>query len=111
MCLHCTSGRRPGTVVTVNCQSRGFPRWKQRPSGRAEGVPNHIFWSAAVSLDLGEKMGAAELSQAHRKEMRRRKNDVIPDRSRPGSPKTVRPIGSPQDGRDKCATGVKNIKL
>ena len=30
----------------------------------------------------------------------------MPDRSRPGSPTTARPIGTSQDGRDKSATGV-----
>ena len=37
----------------------------------------------------------------------------MPDRSGPGSTMTMHPIGSLQDGCDKCATGVKNnaIKL
>ena len=42
----------------------------------------------------------------------RKKDNNMPDRSRPGSTTTARSIDSLQDGRDKCATGATNtIKL
>ena len=43
---------------------------------------------------------------------KKQNGNIIPDRSRPGQTTSARPIGSPQDGREKSATGVtETIKL